>query len=72
MQQTTSSSIPLPIQSALAKFYATNENLEVTEDLLRRVFFEYLRSKPNLTTEQAEILETVSDLLTVVLRKSEE
>jgi hypothetical protein len=62
------SSPPNPIQSALTKFFETNEDLEVTEDLLRRIFFEYLRSQPVITTEQAEILEAVADLLKVVLR----
>jgi hypothetical protein len=52
-----------PAIAAVRKFYHLNDDLDAVQAVLRKMFFEYLRTKPNLSTEEIDILNTVSVLL---------
>lgn len=52
-----------PVIAAVNKFYHLNDDLDAVQAVLRKIFFEYLRTKPNLSTSEIDIINTVSILL---------
>lgn len=51
------------ILAAVQKFYDLNDDLSAAQAVGRRVFFEFLRTKPTLSTDELDILWSVSELL---------
>lgn len=59
------------INEAIDKFHALNEDLPVTQEILRRIFFEALRSNPTmLTSDEVERVQSVADLLAAVFDRA--
>lgn len=59
MPEATSS----PSSRAVDRFYELHDDLEAMRAIHRRVFFEFLRTKPSLTVEEIDNLWAISDLL---------
>jgi hypothetical protein len=51
------------ISDKINKFYELNDDLVAVQNVTRRVFFEFLRTKPTITTEELDMLWSVADLL---------
>jgi hypothetical protein len=45
------------------KFYELNDDLPATQAVGRRIFFEFLRTKPTLTTDELEIIWSIAELV---------
>lgn len=57
-------STPLPVlPSCVAKFYEMNDDLDAVQAVIRRAFFEFLRTQPTLTDDEVQMLWSVFDLL---------
>ncbi len=57
--QTSSSQIV----STVDKFYLLNDDLDATQAVARKMFFEFLRTKPSLSTDEIETIQSFADLL---------
>jgi hypothetical protein len=57
--------VPLPASAtrAVDKFYALIDEGHAPTEVTRRVFFEFLRTKPTLSLNETETLWAVADLL---------
>ncbi|RZJ57672.1 MAG: hypothetical protein EOO55_02880 [Hymenobacter sp.] len=62
-------SCPGHIEVAIDKFHTLNDDLPGTQEVVRRVFFKFLRGKPTLTSDEVEKLHIVADLLAAVCQK---
>jgi hypothetical protein len=51
------------LHSATEKFIRLNDDFDAVQAVTRRVFFEFLRSKPTLSTEEIEMLHSISELI---------
>jgi hypothetical protein len=53
----------LPTLTAVSKFFEMNDDLDAIEATNRRVLFEFLRTKPTLSTDEVDNLWAIADLL---------
>ncbi len=51
------------INAAVEKFYLLNDDLDKTQAVARKVFFEFLRTNPTLSSEEIDIIRTYFDLV---------
>jgi hypothetical protein len=64
MSSTDLEKVPLPVLlPSVAQFYALNDDLHAVQAVSRRMFFEFLRTKPGLTDNEIQIIHSISDLL---------
>ena len=52
--------------TAIQKFYDLNDDMPALLSVSRRVFFEFLRTKPTLTTDDIDRLYSVIDLVNTI------
>jgi hypothetical protein len=52
--------------SAIQKFYDLNDDMPALLSVSRRVFFEFLRTKPTLTTDDIDRIYSVIDLVNTI------
>lgn len=52
-----------PQVAAIEKFYELNDDLEALRSLNQRILFEFLRTKPTLSTDEIEMIWSFSELL---------
>lgn len=52
-----------PIISAVEKFYKLNDDIDAPLGVLRKMFFEFLRTNPTLSTEEIDTFSSVAVLM---------
>ncbi|MBO2007878.1 hypothetical protein [Hymenobacter negativus] len=56
--------LPMPEPSlSVSKFYALNDDMDAVQAVLRRVFFEFLRTGQTLTEPEIAMLHSVANLV---------